>query len=284
MRKLLVLLAVLLAGCGGGGGDGEDGSDGIYYIDSLSFDEYNRPIEVYQPPANAVSFFPLALHWRTITKSYVSKIGTTAVREYVISGTMTTPTVNQGAYEAKLTQTLSYQSTRLFEGVSVVPVKYDSRQYQIKLNSSPQTDEITTSTGYFDSTYGLRVGSSSQTTYKVVDINASQSLPETAFSGDKGDFLTYNVYSNSAKTSLIGKEVLSYNVVSASLGTSGEYKATVESILKSYSPQGQLLSVQTTTDELVYSITSGAAAKNISIYVDDISGTTTSRLKFTRVK
>jgi len=272
-----------ITGCGGGG-EGGIGSDGITYIDFTSFDEYTRPVEVYKPPENAFPFFPLALHFRTITKSYVGKIGTTAVREYVISGTMTTPTVNYGAYEAKLTQTLSYQSTRLFEGVSVVPINYDSRTYEIKLNSSPQADEVTTSTGYFDSTYGVRVGRSSPTTYKVLDVQASNALPEIAFNGDKGDFLTYNVYSNSAKTSLIGKDVLSYNVVSTSLGASGEYKATVESITRSYTPQGLLLGVQTITDELVYSITSGAAAKNVSIYVDDTSGRTTSRLRFTRVK
>lgn len=279
-RLVATLLAFLLVACGGGG----QGSDDVYLFDITSYDDYSRPVETYTPPANKISFFPLALHFRTITNSYVSKVGTTAMREYVISGNMTTPTIVSGTYSAKMTSTLKYQSSILFEGASAIPITYDTRRYDIRLNAVAQADESSSSVSYFDTTYGLRIGSKGSNYYKVLDPKLSKSLPEIALVGETGDFLVYQVYSDSSKKTPIGLEVLGYKVLSTSLGAGGEYKANVEYITRSYSIQGQLLGVQTSTDEVVYSISAGAGSKNISLYVDDVSGTTTSRLLFTRVK
>jgi hypothetical protein len=281
MKKLLsAFLAVVLVGCGGGG----ESTDDVYVFDITSYDDYSRPVETYTPPANQILFFPLALHFRTITKSYVSKVGTTATREYSISGSMTTPTINSGTYNAKMTSTIRYQGSTLFEGASVIPVAYDNRRYQITLNATPQADENTSSTSYYDTTYGIRIGSKGSNYYKVIDTKLSKPLPEIALVGETGDFLVYQVYSDSSKKTPIGLDVLGYKILSTSLGAGGEYKANIEYITRSYSIQGQLLGVQTSTDESVYSISAGAGSRNISLYVDDVSGTTTSRLLYTRLK
>lgn len=280
IRKLIaVFLTCVMAACAEGEGQSQD----PYVIDFVSYDDYSKPVEIYTPPANKISFFPLAVHFRTITKSYVSKVGTSATREYSISGSMTTPNVKSGTYDAKQTTTVKYLSSAVFEGYSVVPISYDNRRYQIKLNNVSQADESFSSTSYSDTTYGLRVGSRGNGYYKVLDVAASTSLPEIAFVGDTGDFLVYKVYSDSSKATLIGRDVLSYKILNTSLGSAGEYKASVAYITSSYSPQGQLLGVQTSTDDVAYSLTSGAASKNISLYVDDIVGTTTSRLLYTRL-
>jgi hypothetical protein len=275
--SLLASALTILTACGGG-----SDTEGSYLFDITSYDEYSRPAEKYTPPTNKISFFPLALHFKTITKSYVSKVGTTASREYIISGRMTTPTVTNGAYDSKSTTTLRYQSATLFEGASVTPVLSENRRYEIKLNGVAQPDANSAGTLYYDTTFGLRVGSSGSGVYKVLD--QLTALPEITVAGDAGDFLEYKVYSNSTKSNLIGKDILGYRVVSTSLGSAGEFKARVEYIIRSYSSQGLLLSVQTSTDDAVFTLNSEAGSTNVSIYVDDIAGTTTSRLQITRVR
>lgn len=277
---IAVALSCTLAACG----EGESQSQDPYVISFASYDDYSKPVETYTPPVNTVSFFPLAIHFRTITKSYVSKVGTSSIREYSISGSMTTPTVKSGTYDAKQTTTVKYLSSAVFEGYSVIPITYDNLKYQVKLNNTAQPDESYSSTSFSDTTYGLRVGSRGTGYYKVLDLPSSKSLPEIAFVGDTGDFLVYKVYSDSSKATLIGRDVLSFKILTTSLGTAGEYKANVAYITSSYSPQGQLLGVQTSTDDVAYSVTAGAASKNLSLYVDDVVGTTTSRLLYTRLK
>jgi hypothetical protein len=277
-------LVTLLTACGGGGG--EDWEAGSYYYDYdfLSYDEYSRSTESYTPPSIQINFFPLAVHFRTITKSYVSKVGTTATRRYKISGTMTTSTVSSGAYEADLTTTVRYQSTVLFEGISATPVAFDNTRYNIKLNGVSQGNENSSSTSYYDSTYGLRLGSLGSGFYKVLDQTNSRSLPDYAVTGDMGDYYIFLVYSNSSKSTLIGRDILSYKILSTSIGPSGQYKARVEYSVRSYSISNQLLGVQTSTDDVVYSTTSGAGSTNVSLYIDDVSGSTTSRLLVTRIQ
>jgi hypothetical protein len=275
-----LIFTSLVAGCGGGGGEGEDE---YYVFDISAYDDYSTSTEKYTPSAEQFSFFPLALHFKTINKSYVSKVGTTSTRNYTISGRMTTPTVNSGTYAAKLTTKVNYKSSALFEGISVTPITYESLRYEIKLNGTSQTNENSFSTSYFDTSFGIRIGSLGSTTYKKLDGTLSSPLPEAVVAGQKGNFLTYLVYSDSTKSTLIGRDVLSYNILSTSLGPTGDYLARVEYITSSYSTQNQLLSIQTSTDDIVYSTKNGAATKNISLYFDDIVGTTTSRLLITRL-
>jgi hypothetical protein len=282
LQKLTVsfLLIVFLAACGGGGGTDEE----EYLFDFLSYDDYSTSVETYNPPVNQISFFPLALHFRTITKSYVSKVGTSANRAYVISGEMTTPTVTSGVYAAKRNTTVRYQASTLFEGISVTPISYEDLRYDIKLNGVAQANVSSQSTSYFDTTYGIRIGSRGSGYYKVLDPNAFNPLPEAVTTGQSGEYMAYLVYSDATKSSLIGRDVLSYNILSTSVGASGEYTAKVEYIVRSYSSQNVLLGIQTSTDDIFYSSKSGAASKNVSVYVDDISGTTTSRLLISRTQ
>ena len=286
MNKLKCTLAAtsfaLLAACGGGGGSGED--EEAYLFDIASYDDYSKTVEIYTPPASQISFFPLALHFRTITKSYVSKVGTSVNRAYVITGRMTTSTVTSGVYAAKRTTTVRYQASTLFEGISTTPIDYESLQFDIKLNGVAQANENSQSISYFDTTYGLRIGSRGSGYYKVLDPNSFNSLPEAVTTGQSGEYMTYLVYSDASKSNLIGRDVLSYNVISTSVGSSGEYIARVEYITRTYSSQNVILGIQTSTDDIIYSSKSGAGSKNISLYVDDISGATTSRLLISRTQ
>jgi hypothetical protein len=275
-----ILSIVALTGCGGGG----EGEVGDYFYDTFSFDEYSRSTEFYTPPSIQIGFFPLAVHFRTITKSYVGKVGTTANRHYRISGRMTTSSVNSGVYEANLKTTVKYQGTALFEGLSVTPVVFENHRNSIIFNGLSQADEKSTSTSYYDTSFGIRVGSLRSDYYKVLDKDASAPLPEYAVTGAKGDYFVYLIYSDSSKSNLIGRDVLGYNILSTSLGSSGQFKARVEYSIRSYSRSNQLLGVQTSTDEVVFSTTLGAGSTNLSLYVDDVSGSTTSRLLFTRIQ
>ena len=279
MRKILFAgVSALLVGCGGGERD-----NSVFDIFSSLYDEVAQPVESFTPPANQFSFFPLALHFRATERSYVSKVGTSSTRTYSISGTMTTPAVVSGAYSGTFATTVRYLGSTLFEGASVIPVVSDSRTFNITLNGAAQPEVNTSSTSYFDTTMGIRVGGKGTSTYKVLDPIASTALPEIVFSGEGGDFLVYRVWSDSSKSNLIGRDVLAYKVLTTSIGTAGEYKATVQSIVRSYSVQGQLIGVQTSTDDLVYDQKTGAKSRNISFLVEDIAGATTSRLFFTRV-
>ena len=116
-----------------------------------------------------------------------------------------------------------------------------------------------------------------------MDTSRSQGFPSLAITGDTDDFFIYNVYSDSTKKSFIGRDVYSYTVKSVSASSSIEYLATVDFIVRKYNGSGVLTQVTTTKQELLYNANSGSKSRTLSIVVDDVAGTTTSRLTFTRI-
>jgi hypothetical protein len=292
LRSLSKLLASLvfcsaLAACGGGGESG-----GIEALPTF-YDDAGAAIAVWVPETRTQNangeqvqlyLFPFSLHQRTILSSYVSRVGTSTTRNYSIAGRMTTPTVSSGSYSAKSTTTTTYLGATLFEGVSVIPADNQTRRFEITLAGTSLADEASTHTSYFDTRFGLRIGSKSSSTYKVLDPAASREYPEFVTAGEEGDVFTYKVFSNASKSTLLGTEVMSYKVLSVSAATPYSYAARVEFTIRSYSSTGLLLALQTSVDDLVYDSTSGAKSSNVSVIVDDIVGSTTSRLSFTRIK
>jgi hypothetical protein len=129
----------------------------------------------------------------------------------------------------------------------------------------------------------MRIGTVGSGYYKTLSLSATTSLPDLVGPGDRGTYLVYDVFSNSSKSQLIGRDVYEYKILTTSMGSSGEFQARIEYTMKSYNSQGLLIQQQTSTDDVGYSLTLGAGSRNISLYVDDLAGTTTSRLQYIKL-
>ena len=286
---LAFLAAFTLAGCGGG----EDGlnSDSMILLPT-TWDESAPSTQTWQPStttstvsgqAATLYVFPLSLHQNGTFSSYVSKVGTTTTVKYSVSGRITTTTVANGTFAGRYESATLYKPSVLFEGTSVTPAESTGKYSSVTINGIAQKDSTSSSVSYYDTTFGVRLGNQSEGVYKVLDTNRSQGFPGLAISGDTGDFFIYNVYSDSTKKSFIGRDVYSYTVKSVSASSSIEYLATVDFIVRKYNGSGVLTQVTTTTQELLYNANSGSKSRTLSIVVDDVAGTTTSRLTFTRI-
>lgn len=285
--SLLCCVAVL-SGCGGG--DAASGSD--FEILATTWDETAPPTQSWQPTTTTSTVsgqsatlyvFPLALHQKTTLSSYVSKVGTTSTVKYSVSGRITTPTVTNGDFKGFFDSVTLYKPSVLFEGTSATPAENTGKYYQVTINGVAQTDSSSVSVSFFDTTFGVRLGNQSQGIYKVLDPNKSQFFPNFVIAGDSGDFFIYNVYSDASKKSQIGLDVFSYNVKSVSALSSVEYLARVDFIVRKFNGSGVLTQVTTTTQELSYNVNLGSKSKTLAVVVDDVIGTTTSRLTFTRI-
>ncbi len=288
MRKSLALnilfVAAGLNACGGG--------EELVVDDFLYYEESAAPISNWTPTTAAktvdnvaanVYLFPLSLHQRTISKSYVSKVGTTATSKYKITGVMTTPTVAAGSYSANQTTKKYFDSSVAFENFSVTPVVNENKRYAITLNGQAVEELNSNSTSYFDTTYGFYVGSSSAGSYVVLDTAFSNALPVLAAPGDYGDFVVYRVYLDSTKTVQIGARVRSYKILNVLAVASDQYRARVEWTTRDYSSQKILLRQAAVVQDLTYSVTKGAAVTTVSDVSADVSGTITSHLTWTKI-
>lgn len=278
-----ITTAILLSACGGGDGN----------LVTVGYDEEGNPIEVWIPTkttetANNQTIvkypFPLALHQKTILRSYASKVGTSSSSKTEITGTMTTPEVANGTYYAIGTTTRTYGSSVLFQGTSATPVTNNSNTTSITLNGKKLPDTSSTSISYYDTTYGFMVGSTgSSGSLTIIDTTNTIWYPALVNEGEAGDSLIYLTYSDSSKSNYLGKSVKSYKILSATANNSEEYSARVEWTTRNYNNTGVLLSQSTLVQDLIYSNSTGAKTITISNSSDDVYGTTTSHLTYKKL-
>lgn len=279
---LTLVAAATLAGCGGGEEDFFD-----YFADA---DETAIVYATWTPESTTqvvngssekIYLFPLRLHQNTLTKSYVSKVGTSAILKYKIAGTMSTPAVSSGAYSADATITRAYGSSVAFEGLSTTPVTASARWSSIIYNGASQPEENFSRIEYFDTNYGFYVGSSGSSFYESLD--SGFNFPNAVAPGSSGVYAVYKVYSDSTKSNQIGLRVRSYKVLSVAAVSADQYRARVEWQSSVYTSPNVLGAQSTLTQDLTYSATKGAAATTVSDVFDDVEGTTTSHLVRTRI-
>jgi len=280
---VLAMVTVMLSACGGGGGDGDG--------DVFFYDDYGTPIVVWTPKVERrvvnniptqIYFFPLKLHQDAVINSYVSRIGTSTITNSTFTGSKSTPSVSAGTWTGKIETNSRYLAATVFEGSSVTPVAAASRWFDASFAGQREADNTFNSTTYYLVSSGLRVGSASETTYKVLDLSSSVILPDLVIAGESGNWLTYRVYTNSTKTTVIGRDVLSYRVVSVGAASANEFTARVEWITSSYSTSNLLLSRQTVTQDLTYNVSTGARTRTIQTLLEDVAGSTTSRIIVSR--
>jgi hypothetical protein len=154
--------------------------------------------------------------------------------------------------------------------------------FQQPVNGTSQPDENKSQVSYYDTNYGYYIGSKSSTYYSI--LTGGTALPDNVTTGDSGPHLSYTTYSNQNKTSIISTEKVSYRILSVSAETSIAYKARIEWKDEIFSPAGLLIGVSTRIQDLTYDTTKGAGLNNISHVVDDINGTTTSRISWVKIQ
>lgn len=282
---LVAATVAALAACGGG-----DGSEYVYSDDDweevvLNVEDWTPKVEVRQENGASVTYplFPFAQHYRASLKSYVDKVGTSRTSTYTVSGRMTLGSINNGTYNGVALQEKEYMQPDLFAGYSVTPVRVRTIKSNQTLNGNALQDETSESYSFYDTTFGFKIGSVSADVLKRINFDESRSgLPNTLATNDHVDLLVYDVFDSFGRK--LGKEVESVRMLSVRQVAQGEYVATADFITRSENVIGLLLGVSTTTREMSYSLSKGARSRTTSMVVDDVYGSSTSRLTYQLVK
>jgi hypothetical protein len=160
-----------------------------------------------------------------LQSAYQSRVSAGSIDKYTVSGTC----------NGRATFTTAPASAAFFEGSLAIA---SANTAAVNYTDCQPASSAATAVSYFDSNYGL-VGTSNPGIEYTKISSTSSLLPATVRVGDSGIYNTLVVYSNSAKTTILGQRVLSYAIESAT-----PTSATVNLITRNYNTAGQLTFTQ----------------------------------------